>query len=701
MKRPDPAALSGRCKTHHGSYVVTVMTRILIALLAASPVMAIEAVTMEALTGGRPWKLAWLAGNGDQLMALDPAGEPRELLSGRGRLAKPLIAADGSSVIVTRLAVTEQTDGNSHDPEILSIPWTGGTARSLGSGMAIAIWPGTTPDSPFVYAFAALSSTKRGTLTGETIVRFHPAKPEEREIVWSERSASPDNFQLSRDGRRACGLFPWPQAGLADLNSQTWTGVGHGAWPTLAPDNSYALLLLDGSRKQLRCYVPLVDPGWKLNLAEVPTLSGGGINHLRWSNDATIITFTGPWDDEGKGDARIQAVRLRPDLKSLEAVHVAAVTAGNPDSPDLWISGTATSLTSLPQTPQPEEKPASAAAAWPTPRDGLTFAWDRRGSPHDPALKGMAFYGPGGAVNVSAGLAEFPAAATAPLFDAVRKSGSWSLECLVTERRSIPPLSVRLLSLRNEDGSDAAALYRVDGKLVLRTLTGGRNGSPATQERFILTSMFIEDDRPFSLVITSRNKRIACYVDGQLMREFTTDAAGCDAWKAGRFHLGDNQPYGSPWSGSMERVAFYSRELGKEEVEEAWQQTSAQLASRTRPTRNLVKAKLLEWPDLPDAAQLAAAPAWLQATVWEVEQVYTGAMTDKRITRLHWAVLDGKPVPRPDIKVGQSMEFSLEPASDHPETGEARLHNAVSPGDLPVWIDATVPGRHKPPFPAP
>ena len=450
--------LSGRCKTHHGSYVVAVMTRILIALLAASPVMAIEAVTMEALTGGRPWKLAWLAGNGDQLMVLDPSGEPRELLSGRGRLAKPLISADGSSVVVTRLAVTEGTDGNSLDPEILSIPWTGGTARSLGSGMAIAIWPGTTPESPFVYAFAALSATKRGALTGETIVRFHPAKPEEREIIWSERSASPDNFQLSRDGSRACGLFPWPQAGLADLTSQKWTGVGHGSWPTLAPDDSYAMLLLDGSRKQLRCYVPQVDPGWKLNLAEMPTLSGGGINHLRWSNDATIITFTGPWDDEGKGDARIQAVRLRPDLKSLEAVHVSAITAGNPDSPDLWVSGSATSLTSLPQAPQPEEKPAAAAPAWPTHRDGLTFAWDHRGSPHDPVLKGMAFYGPGGAVNVSAGLAEFPAAATAPGFEAVQKSGSWSLECLVTERRSIPPLSVRSMANSFSAPSRAAAV---------------------------------------------------------------------------------------------------------------------------------------------------------------------------------------------------------------------------------------------------
>jgi hypothetical protein len=55
------------------------MKRILTVLIFALPAvgMAVEAVTMEALTGGRPWKLAWLAEGGEKLMVLDPGGQVR------------------------------------------------------------------------------------------------------------------------------------------------------------------------------------------------------------------------------------------------------------------------------------------------------------------------------------------------------------------------------------------------------------------------------------------------------------------------------------------------------------------------------------------------------------------------------------------------------------------------------------------------
>lgn len=681
-----------------------VMKRILTVLIFAVPTagMAVEAVTMEALTGGRPWKLAWLAEGGEKLMVLDPGGQVRELLGGQGRLARPLVTADGGAVVVTKLKATVGDAGTAYDPEMVSVPWTGGVPRSLGSGAAVAIWPGAGEEPGAVYAFAALETSKRAALAGEPLVKFRVEKPEDREIVWSGRAAAVDNFQVSRDGTRAAGLFPWPQAGLADLKAQTWTPAGHGAWPSLAPDDSYAMLLLDGTKRRLRCYVPEVDPGWDLDLAELPTLAGGTLNHPRWSNDAQILTFTGPWPEEGSGgEARVQALRLRKDLKAVEAVHVATVTTGAVESPDLWVANAGGVVTSLPQAPKVGAAGGAKAGGWPVQTDGLVLGWERLGGKNDPVLRGMAFGGPGGVVNVSAGSAEFPAAVSGAVFDAVRGSGAWSLSCMVTERRSVPPMSVRLVTLRNEDGTDAAGLYRVDGKLVLRVLTGGGEGVPARVERFVLTAMFIEDDRPFSLVVTCRNKRLACYVDGQLMREFTTEASGFGGWKAGQLVLGDERPYGGPWTGNIERVALYSRGLGQEEVEEAWKEASAMLTERTRPTRNLVKAKLVEWPELPAGEALKESANWLQASVWEIEQVFTGAVTDKRITRLHWAVLDGKPVPRPEVQVGQSMEFSIEPVTDHPETGAAKVHHAVTAGEAPVWFDATVPGRHKPPFPAP
>ena len=662
-----------------------------ILLLTAAAAPAVDVLTMEALAEGRPWKLVWLADDATRLMALDPGGEPRELLAGQGRLARPLVNADGSGVFVTRLSPTDTPDGTAFSPEMFAIPWTGGPPRSLGSGIAVAVHA----PSDAVYGFASLQTTKRQALTGETVFRFKPAKPDDREIVWAERPAAVDNFMISRDGSRAGGLFPWPQAGLIDLSGNGWKPVTHGAWPSLAPDDSFAMLVLDGTRRRLGCFVPEVDPGWSLDLGTVPPLAGGGIGHPRWSNDPRILTATGPWPEEGGGEARVIALRLRGDLKAVEAVHVAASTTGRVESPDLWVAGGGSRTSDLPQ--QPRSAPARAAAAWPTVGDGVVMAWERLGgSAPDPVLHGMAFPDRCGGVNVSAGTAEFPADAVKRAVDAIRASGAWSLECMISERRSPPPVSTRLVSLRHADGRDLATLYRVDGKLVLRTLTG--EGAGARQERLVLTSMFIEEDRPFSLVVTCRGRRMACYVDGQEMKTFTLSAPVATAWEAGRLVLGDERQYGGPWTGSIERLALHSRELAKDEVEAAWQQTATWLNDRTRPTRCLVKVKLIEWPELPaDAA--GAAPRRLSASTWEVEQVFTGSVEAKKITVLHWAVLDGKAVPRPDIRPGQSMELSLEPAADHPELTDVPTHDALTSREAPAWFDAAVPGRHKPPFP--
>ena len=144
----------------------------------------------------------------------------------------------------------------------------------------------------------------------------------------------------------------------------------------------------------------------------------------------------------------------------------------------------------MPQAPQVAAAGAGKAGGWPVQPDGLVLGWEQLGGKNDPVLRGMAFGGPGGAVNVSAGSAEFPAAVCGPVFDAVRGSGAWSLSCMVTGRRSVPPMSVRLVTLRNEDGTDAAAVYGLDGKLVRRVLTGGGGGAPARVVRLGMTERF-------------------------------------------------------------------------------------------------------------------------------------------------------------------------------------------------------------------
>jgi hypothetical protein len=171
------------------------------------------------------------------------------------------------------------------------------------------------------------------------------------------------------------------------------------------------------------------------------------------------------------------------------------------------------------------------------------------------------------------------------------------------------------------------------------------------------------------------------------------------AWKDLHLVAGDPDPYGTPWTGQVERIAFYSRALAAAEVSDTWRGTESLLTGRQLPTKNKIKARLVEMPALPDAATLAASPRWLTASSWEIEQVLSGYIQPKKITILQWAWLDGKPAPLPDIKPGQSMELSVETFDDHPELRAVKTHLAVKAGEQPVFFDATTPGRHSKPFP--
>ena len=51
----------------------------------------------------------------------------------------------------------------------------------------------------------------------QTITRVRLDQPSQREEVWNGDAITFDTFQLSPDGKIAGGLFPWPAAGVADL----------------------------------------------------------------------------------------------------------------------------------------------------------------------------------------------------------------------------------------------------------------------------------------------------------------------------------------------------------------------------------------------------------------------------------------------------------------------------------------------------
>ena len=658
------------------------------AALAQQP--AVRAVWVQQ-TGGDPDPRA--AGTGFRLMARELPGEARVLLPGPGNFSRPLLSADGAMVYYTDRRATAGESGTAFAPEMFAVPFAGGAVRKLGTGMAVAVW--RAPDgTEFVYALTSLQTSRRPGLTGELLVRFQPATPDEREIMWTESPLGADNFQLSRDGTRAAGLFPWPQAGLANLDERNFAPLAQGSFPVLAADDSYALGVLDGDRRRLRMFVPNVEPGWELLPAQSLPSQAGEVNHLRWTNDPLHFALSGP---PARGDAPdVYLATLRPDMRAIEQA-VPLSTDPAPDYfPDVWIAGGHTRTSALTQKPVVVAKPA--ASPWPVTRDALHFSWENlaaEGAADVFTLHAGATPGRDGSLNVSAGWADTPAEAIAPLTAACAASGAFSMEALITERQTASPCSLRLLSLRLPDGRDACALYRVDRSLVLRILTGGE----PLAERHTLQTLAIEHDRPFSFFLTLHAGRVSFYLDGQLMKEIPLDAPGLQSWQGLRLTAGDAAPYGGPWTGQVERIALYSRALAAAEIADAWRGTQALLTLRPRPTAFKVKAKLSELPALPDAAALAASPRWLHASSWEVEQTYLGYLKPGKIILLQWAWLDGKAAPLPPVQPGQSIEFFMESLDDHPELRAVPTHHAVTAGELPVFFDTTPPGRHVKPFP--
>ena len=671
---------------------------------APAPV-ALPAETLKALntvTADRAVRLVWLEQPDTdkperQLFAYGSADGLglRSVPEATGDPARPLLSSDGEFIVFTELNAHPEGGKTAYAPEIFIRPWAGGTPRSLGPGMAVDLWRDPSNNKEYVYAVEHLMPGTTARLTGGKLLRFLPALPDEKEIIWTATTLGTEQFQLSGDGRRAAGLFPFPKAGLADLTNQTLTPLPAGAWPALAADNSYAATLLDGSRRRLRLFAPNLDPGWELTFMGASGWRDGGVLHPRWTNDPSVMVFTGPYPEEGSA-SDICLVRFRDDLRTIQQV-VRLTKGRRAFSPEAWVENGSFSLTTLPQ--QPVVIPRPVPKPWPVTADGLLFAWEnsRRTAPLPQAPAsltphGFATWGRYSGMDPSGGWFEADPATAAKISEECAASSAWAMELILTERQAPPPVSVRLAALMLDDGREAFALYRVDRKLVLRILLGGTPDKPARVHPVILTNLAIETDRPVHLALALRNNRLACWLDGQMQKDFQLESSSLAAWGPGRLIFGDPQPYGSAWSGTLERIAIYSRALGDDEIRMAAETAGQWMEGRTRPIRHKVRAMPLLLPE-PDNF---AGPDQLGISLWDVRQVFAGGMAPRRIAVAAWMRLNGKTVPS-RFQMEQESELIVEASEDHPESEAIpTLRPQDLSAEVPLYFHAVPPLRPTP-----
>jgi len=269
-----------------------------------------------------------------RLMGLDTAerGGPRPLLDRVGSYWKPKISPKGDRVVFTDF----------QKATVYAVNWNGSSLRELSRGYALNVWMDPATAQEWVYAVAEASG-QQGGYAGKPVFRFLLDNPARRETAWDATLVTFDNLRVSRNGMKMGGLFPWPQGGVADMETGTWREYGRGCWADLSPDNSYISWVFDGEHRNLLLSSADGQTRWKVQLDDAPGLDGGEVDHPRWSNHIRFMTMKGPHrrGDQVRGDSdEIYVGRFDDGLARVEQWVRITSNEVVDSCPDAWIEPT-------------------------------------------------------------------------------------------------------------------------------------------------------------------------------------------------------------------------------------------------------------------------------------------------------------------------------------------------------------------------
>ncbi|MCX6992768.1 MAG: hypothetical protein NT011_06450 [Kiritimatiellaeota bacterium] len=315
------------------------------------------AAAVKTLTAA-PTRVVWCqdAGNGSdagaesdhlRLMGFDTEdgrGE-RAILSKLSNYAKPLLTPRGDRVVFS----------NRQEQKIYVVNWDGSGLCPVTDGFALAVWEDPQNSNVWVYAGTAVTNS-----TAMCRIRRHLlAQPAVSKLVWDKTPVDIDNFQLSADGHRSSGQFPWPICGILELPNGAATKLGDGCWPSLAPDNSYRFWFFDGAHRNLTLFDHATGRRWVVNINRAPGIGGFEVYHPRWSSHPRFMAMTGPYtvgdrDNRihgGGAGVEIYIGRFSPDFQKIEQWARVTHNTNADFFPDVWIAGGRTAGLSVPTPP--------------------------------------------------------------------------------------------------------------------------------------------------------------------------------------------------------------------------------------------------------------------------------------------------------------------------------------------------------------
>lgn len=624
------------------------------------------AEAVRALTGAST-RVVWVrhAGEGKdtyartaeyRLMQFDTEGGERVLLDKIGSYAKPMITPKGNRVVFS----------DYEKKGVFIVDWDGKNLQKLSDGVAVDVWADPATGVEWVY----LQKLSRDDAA--PIVRQVIDDAEGSELVWNRTPVSAvdhGSFHLSADGKRAAALFPWPNSGLATLPNEGWTKLSRGCWTSIAPDNSYLSWVFDGAHQNVFLQAPGSEQPWRVPLTTAPGIARGEeVYHPRWSNHPRFMTMTGPYEEgrveEGGRKVEVWLGAFNSTYTEIEKWVQVTRNDSADYFPDVWVENGAANTVDLALTPAGAGGRAVAAEVkWPRDKTGLAFLWINNGEANEVSgvggaarsfsmtATGRAIYGgyeemmPGGGTFV----------VRDGIGDALRglaATGAFSIEALITPG----PEGAEDAAVLTIDsaGGPLFSLIQVGDELRVRMGAGGE----------AMEVFGTKDGKPHHVLVTYADGELTCYRDGERKERAKGLTVRVGEWKPTALRFGSGS-----WDGHIEGVAIYNRALGKDEAKEHSAHFERKIALRPGATPLVADARLESVLRVPAPAEIAPYRRALVVHEYAVENVVRGTYGKKKLSVVHWSVLDAEVLkPR---EIGKTYRLHVEPFEEHPElTGE-------------------------------
>jgi hypothetical protein len=649
---------------------------------------------IESLTGAHT-RIVWTQqqnpektdkhGGGSQflLMGMDTRDGmgTRAILPEKTNYNRPIFTPDGQRIVFNDKGYEKKGSKRIMRPHCYVVNWDGSGKKKLIDAYAEDVWADPETGKFWVYAMVNFKPVTGSASRSGGMVRFLLDDPKVVETLY-EKDISPNNVQVSADGKRIVGLFPWPEAGMLVAGETKFTQIGRGCWTSISPDNSYLAWVFDGAHQNVTMVHPdEEDRTWVVPLSTLKETKGREVYHPRWSNHPRIMVMSGPYFGSGKKDSGkdVQLYLGKFDPGMTEISRWVKVTRDKLADvcPDVWVSGgeqASLSMAHLGKKGVKEEEvanyapithktqnPVAKGAGWPGSAENAAFVWRSIKSNKNKGTaeaRKFAQFSPHFGMSTSGGFFELDETSAQAIQMSAESAGQ-SLEFLVT------PMSIA-------DGQ----IFRSERISIV--IKGGNYEAQTSGGQIALGT--VEAGKAAHLAVVRDEEKWAGYRDGVLAE---TTAGSLSGGGAVRFGDGD-------WGGEIEAIAFFVGKPDGARITANAKLLLAEANSRKPIPRILLKGRLKEVTEARSKEDIEPYLRAIIVNTYEVTEGDAGGL--KEVLCAQYVYMDGEYLESiRSRKIGEVYDLMLEPKAAHPEIDTELFHYDGLDFEAPIYFDVAQP----------